>query len=91
MEHLARGELDGFFIHMDADVLDDAVMPAVDYRIPDGLTVDELKTVLRAALASGRAVGMEVTIYNPAMDTDGAAGRALADALADVLAPAAQG
>ncbi|HYW13760.1 MAG TPA: arginase family protein [Longimicrobium sp.] len=90
VEHVARGELDGFFIHLDADVLDDAVMPAVDYRIPGGLTVDELKTVLRAALASGRAVGMEVTIYNPALDADGAAGRALADVLAEALGPAAQ-
>ncbi len=88
VEHLARGELDGFFIHLDADCLDDAVMPAVDYRIPDGLTVDELKTVLRAALASGGAVGMEVTIYNPALDADGAAGRVLADVLVDVLGPA---
>lgn len=85
VEHLARAELDGFFIHLDADCLDDAVMPAVDYRIPDGLSTDELTTVLRAALASGRAVGMEVTIYNPALDADGAAGRALADVLAAAL------
>lgn len=85
VEHVARAELDGFWIHLDADVLDDGVMPAVDYRLPGGLSVDELKSVLRAALAGGRAVGMEVTIYNPALDADGAAGRALADALADVL------
>jgi arginase len=91
VEHVARTELDGFFIHLDADVLDDAVMPAVDYRIPDGLSIDELKTVLRAALASGRAVGMEVTIYNPALDVDGAAGWALVDVLADALGTAAPG
>jgi arginase len=42
--------------------------------------------VLRAALASGKAVGMEITIYNPALDADGSAGRALVDALAEVLA-----
>jgi arginase len=87
VEHVARDGLDGFFIHLDADSLDDAVMPAVDYRLPDGLSVDELKTVLRAALASGKAVGLEVTIYNPALDADGSAGRALADALADALRP----
>lgn len=91
VEHLSRDGLDGFFIHLDADVLDDAVMPAVDYRIPDGLSVDELRTVLRAALANGRAVGMEVTIYNPALDADGAAGRALADVLADALGAAGPG
>lgn len=83
--HLARSELDGFWIHVDADCLDDRLMPAVDYRIPDGLTANELETVLRIALSSGRAVGIEVTIYNPALDPSGAAGRALTDILANVL------
>jgi arginase len=83
--HLSRAELDGFWIHVDADCLDDAVMPAVDFRLPGGLTPDELGTVLGTALASGRAVGLEVTIYNPALDSDGQAGRLLAGLLASVL------
>ena len=81
-----RSELDGFFIHLDADVLSDAVMPAVDYRIADGLTPDELVTVLQTAVRSGRAVGLEVTIYNPALDPDGQAGRLLTDVLVQCLA-----
>jgi arginase len=82
VDHLNRRELGGFFIHLDADSLDDGVMPAVDYRLPGGLSVDELVTVLQKAVASGRAVGMEVTIYNPKLDRDGSAGRALVQALA---------
>jgi arginase len=82
---LARAELDGFFIHVDADCLDDAVMPAVDYRLPDGLTAAELRSTLQIALASGRAVGIEVTIYNPRLDEDGDAGRLLASILVDAL------
>jgi arginase len=82
VEHLTRDGLDGFFIHVDADCLDDAIMPAVDYRMPEGLSWDELVSTLRIALASGKAVGIEVTIYNPDMDPDGSAGRGLADALA---------
>jgi arginase len=35
----------GFWIHFDVDVLDDAIMPAVDDRIPDGLSWDELTAV----------------------------------------------
>jgi len=81
VEHLARDELDGFFIHVDADCLSDDIMPAVDYRLPDGLSWDELALALRAAVGSGKAVGIEVTIYNPALDRDGAAGRGLADTL----------
>ena len=92
VEHVARENLAGFFIHLDADCLDDDIMPAVEYRLPGGLSVDELKTTLRMALDSGKAVGLEVTIYNPDLDKDGAAGRALADLLAEALgtgAPAA--
>jgi arginase len=68
---LASPNLDGFWIHLDADVLDDVIMPAVDYRMPDGLHWDELSAILRAALASGRALGLNVTIFNPRLDSDG--------------------
>ena len=87
--HLTRPELDGFFIHVDADCLDDAVMPAVDFRIPGGLSWAELATVLRISLESGRAVGLEVTIYNPRLDKDRSAGRGLVDVLVTALASAA--
>ncbi len=82
IDHLTRPELDGFFIHLDADVLDDAIMPAVDFRIPGGLDWQDLATVLRMALASDKAVGLEVTIYNPSLDQTGDAGRSLANVLA---------
>ena len=62
LRHLTRRDLDGFFLHVDADVLDDAITPAVDYRLPGGLSAVELRHVLRAAAASGRLAGLEVTI-----------------------------
>lgn len=83
--HLARPELEGFWIHLDADVLDDAIMPAVDYRMPGGLSWDELTTVLRASVGSGRAVGINVTVFNPKLDTDGAIARAFTRVLAQGL------
>ncbi|ULR42609.1 arginase family protein [Rhizobium sp. K102] len=89
VDHLTRAELDGFFIHLDADCLDDAIMPAVDFRVPGGLSWDELEVALRIALASGKAVGIEITIYNPRLDDDGSAGRGLANVLAAALATAA--
>jgi arginase len=85
VEHLARPELDGFWIHVDADCLDDAIMPAVDFRVPGGLSWDELGAALRIILASGRTVGLEVAIYNPRLDEDGSAGRGLAEVLAAAL------
>lgn len=82
LAHLEReGGPIGFWIHLDADVLDDAIMPAVDYRLPDGLCWEELATVLRAATASDRAVGLEITIFNPTLDIDNRCARALVDAV----------
>lgn len=91
VEHLTREGLDGFFIHVDADCLSDEIMPAVDYRIPDGLSWSELTATLKLALRSGKAVGLELTIYNPTLDVDGAAGRGLAQVLTDVLGARAPG
>jgi arginase len=87
VEHLTAADrpTQGFFIHLDCDVVSDALMPAVDYRIPDGLSWDELRTVLETALASGRAVGIEITIYNPSLDADGSSGRELAHTLIAAL------
>jgi arginase len=83
--HLTRTGLDGFFIHVDADVLADDVMQAVDYRLPGGLRPAELSALLRAACGSGRVAGVDVTIYNPALDADETAGRVLVDVLVDGL------
>jgi arginase len=89
--HSSRAELDGFWIHVDADCLDDTVMPAVDFRLPGGLAPEELETLLKLALESGRAVGLEVTIYNPELDTDGRAGKLLTEVLVSALAQPRQG
>jgi arginase len=63
--------LEGFWIHIDVDVLDREVMPAVDSPEPDGLTDQELIGLLRALAASDLAVGVEVTIFDPDLDPDG--------------------
>jgi arginase len=60
-------------------------MPAVDYRISGGLSWDELAVVLRAAVATGSMVGIDVTIFNPRLDGDGAIARRFVDALATGL------
>ncbi|KGM30651.1 arginase family protein, partial [Inquilinus limosus] len=82
LDWLTRPELLGLWVHLDADVLDDAVMPAVDYRMPGGLSFDELAAVLDAAAASGRLAGIDITIFNPALDPDGTIAAAFADAVA---------
>jgi arginase len=85
LRRLVRPELDGFWIHVDCDALDDAVMPAVDYRLPDGLSWSELETAIGLAVSTGRVVGIEVTIFNPRLDPDGALAGALVGCLARSL------
>ena len=68
-------------MHLDVDVLDDALMPAVDYRHPGGLSWQEAAEILGGLLASDRARGLEVTIFNPRLDPGGGIARRLSDLL----------
>jgi len=63
--------LQGFWIHLDVDVLDDEIMPAVDSRQPDGMSYAELNELLLEMIGSASAVGMDITILDPDLDPDG--------------------
>lgn len=71
IQTLLKNELSGFWIHLDADFLDDSIVPAVDYRLADGITFSELSNLLKLLLLSKKAVGISVTIFNPTLDRDG--------------------
>jgi arginase len=82
IEHLGGRQLAGFWVHIDCDVIDDELMPAVDYRLPGGLTWAELEIVLTVAVDSGLAAGLDITIFNPTLDPDRTIARQLVDTLA---------
>lgn len=73
---------DDFFVHLDVDALDPRWMPFVDSPEPNGLSPDELTSILRPLLAHPRAVGMQVTIYDPRDDHDGRGAALLVDVIA---------
>jgi arginase len=83
MATVAKSELDGFWVHVDVDVLDDDLMPAVDYRYPGGISWQEAAELIGGVLASDKARGLEVTIFNPRLDSDGSLARRLSDLVAD--------
>lgn len=70
-----------FWIHFDTDSLDDAINPAVDYRLPGGLSFEEAAFILATAIRSGQVIGMSVTIFNPSKDPS----REIAEMLVNLL------
>lgn len=85
LDRLGRPSLGGFWIHLDADVLDAAVMPAVDSPDPGGLTLDTVAGLLVPMVRHPRALGLELTIYDPGLDPDGACAARLVTLLERVL------
>jgi arginase len=79
---VTRPRLQGFWVHLDVDVLDDAIMPAVDYRHPGGLSWDEATQLLQGLLGRPGARGLDVTIFNPNLDPDGSIARQLCELIA---------
>ncbi len=71
LEELERRGVHGFWIHLDVDVLDQTVMPAVDSPNPRGLSYGDLIRTLQVLLKSGRLAGMEITIFDPELDPGG--------------------
>jgi arginase len=77
VRHLERLSLDGFWIHLDADVLDQSVLAASG----EGDPYAELTAALRVFLASDKAVGMELTIDDAELDPEGVYGDRLIDSV----------
>lgn len=63
--------LDGFWIHIDVDVLNNDIMPAVDSPQPGGLDYLEFNEILGLLLDDSRATGLEITILDPDLDPTG--------------------
>ena len=85
LPRLEATELAGFWVHLDVDVLDPTVLPAVDAPDPGGLTPDELGGMLSVLVASPLCVGMDVTVFDPDLDPDGGQAALLADILVTAL------
>ncbi len=85
LERVTSSELAGFWVHFDVDVLDPEVMPAVDSPEPGGPDLAEMAALLAPLVRHPSVLGMEVTIYDPALDPGHAAGARLAALLEKVL------
>ena len=75
--------MDGYALRFD-----DAAMPANDHRLADGLSIGEVVAMVRRAITTGQAIGINVTIFNPDLDWDGSVARRIVDMLTAALQPA---
>ena len=73
--------VEDYWIHFDTDVLSDALNPAVDYRLPGGLSYQQITTLFKALLSTSKIAGMSVSIFNPTLDREGKIALAITDAL----------
>ncbi len=71
----------GYWVHLDVDVLDPSVMPAVDAPNPGGIAYPELELLLRGLVGGSDCVGAEVTVFDPDFDVEGAYAADLVNAL----------
>ena len=85
LDRVAAPGVDGFWVHLDADVLEPSFMPAVDSPVPGGLDPDLLADLLRPIVSHPKALGLQLTIYDPGLDPDGRGARRLVDLLCDVF------
>ncbi len=86
IEHI-DGYSQPFWIHLDVDALDDAIMPAVDSPQKGGFCEEEILTILKTAITAN-PVGTQMTIYDPDKDPDHKAGSLLVDIMRDLFSKA---
>jgi arginase len=77
----------GFWVHVDVDVLDPAVMPAVDAPNPGGIAYTELELLIAGLATAPTCVGLEITVFDPDYDPDGVYARDIVDTVVAGLAP----
>jgi arginase len=85
LDRVAATDLDGFWIHVDADVLNPEVMPAVGSPEPGGPDIDELAALLAPLADDPKALGIAISLYDPSLDPDRSSAARLVDLLAKSL------
>ncbi|GIE79774.1 hypothetical protein Aph02nite_57240 [Actinoplanes philippinensis] len=77
----------GYWVHVDVDVLDPAVMPAVDAPDPGGIAFPELELLLTGLVESPHCLGVEITVFDPDYDPDGRYASEITSAVVSGLSP----
>lgn len=79
-----------FWIHLDVDVLDEKIMPAVDCPGSPGIDPVALVEILTPLISDSRCSGMTVTVFDPDLDPDGLCAKVIVDILAQLPFPTSE-
>jgi agmatinase len=60
-----------YYLTIDADGLDPAIMPAVAGPAPGGVTYAQMRTLIHGLIEKGRVVGMDIVEITPKRDVNG--------------------
>ena len=84
---VVTGNTDGFWVHVDFDVVDSKEMHAADSPEPDGLSFTTLSHLLSGLIKHDRCVGIELTIYDPDLDPAGICAIRIVECLGNAFSP----
>ena len=85
LARVAAPDVRGFWIQIDTDVLNPALMFAVDSPEPGGLMPAELAELVAPLVRHPHALGLSLTSYDPALDPDRSCARRLVRLLESLL------
>ena len=81
-------EAENIYITLDIDALDPTEAPGTGTPEPGGLSYRQLRRLLRACLAKGRLIGMDLVEVNPLFDPTGRTAQVAARLIIDTLGAA---
>jgi arginase len=88
---LARGikflvdRADWIILHVDLDVTDPSLIPAVNYPTSGGMTLGELSSSIRATLATGKLGVLNIAAYNSDRDPGGVSAKRIVSVLSEAF------
>jgi arginase len=76
---------DWIVCHLDVDAIDPTIISAVNFREEGGLTVEEVKTVVRELFKTQKVKAFDLAAYNPLLDQNNYSGNELVKLTSQIL------